>query len=448
MSNIIPPVPDLSNAYARYFGALPAGINVVQVIQSLDTVKLEGLKRCIEQVKASSTGRVFVCGNGGSFDNALSFVALLQGCQVRAKVPGEPSRYFHGRYDDIFVTGLQEDLLTKNDLVIGLSGSGNSPNVLNALTYAQNIGATIYALGGRDGGKMRALVGDAHTVLAATESMEAIEDAHYAVGIMLAEVMKSGDAFSAVQERVIASLRATFFNGPQAQKNLELCGNIGEGVLRAMVKDAPVFILGDGIASRHVRADAGRGFTNTIPLRGLYAPELFTINSGMATCNDDGSAYLLADGLAKVPHSPDAFALLLYTTESAERVLAPCLEILEETRASAVLVGAMSGERVIDISPWSHSFDAEFIVTLIGHATGTVIREILTQAFSVRLLGQTKHMIDFKGERKLSLRDTLQAEERLRQAGIIQADEVITFAYGKVFAARDPELFGLSRGHY
>ncbi len=60
-------------------------------------------------------------------------------------------------YKDIFVEQLKSYPLYDTDLVVAFSGSGNSPNVLEALTYAKKYNTTTALIGGRDGGKAKEL---------------------------------------------------------------------------------------------------------------------------------------------------------------------------------------------------------------------------------------------------------------------------------------------------
>jgi D-sedoheptulose 7-phosphate isomerase len=86
-------------------------------------------------------------------------------------------------YDCVFTEQLK-NFASPGDVVLAISGSGNSPNVVNALEYANGIGCETIALTGRDGGKLGAVaklnlnVGVPH--------MGRIEDAHMIVCHMIA----------------------------------------------------------------------------------------------------------------------------------------------------------------------------------------------------------------------------------------------------------------------
>lgn len=81
-------------------------------------------------------------------------------------------------YADVFAEQLRS-FLRKDDVVFALSASGNSPNVLNALSLAQEVGASTMGLTGFQGGKMKALC--ELCVVIPSENMQVIEDIHLSV---------------------------------------------------------------------------------------------------------------------------------------------------------------------------------------------------------------------------------------------------------------------------
>jgi D-sedoheptulose 7-phosphate isomerase len=85
-------------------------------------------------------------------------------------------------YDCVFVEQLR-NFAQQGDLVMGISGSGNSPNVLRALEYANSIGCKTVALTGRDGGKLGPLA--QLNIQVNAPHMGRIEDAHMIVCHMI-----------------------------------------------------------------------------------------------------------------------------------------------------------------------------------------------------------------------------------------------------------------------
>jgi D-sedoheptulose 7-phosphate isomerase len=82
------------------------------------------------------------------------------------------------RYEDIFAEQLRS-FLHADDIAFAISGSGNSPNILNALHAAREMGAFTIGLTGFQGGKMKSLC--ELCVVVPSENMQVIEDAHLSV---------------------------------------------------------------------------------------------------------------------------------------------------------------------------------------------------------------------------------------------------------------------------
>ena len=115
---------------------------------------------------------VFVCGNGGSGSNASHFCMDLGKCTLRREDFLDDSKrrlkvvsltdntpYILAWANDegvdrIFVEQLK-NVASPGDLLIGISGSGNSPNILRAVEWANGHGLSTFGLTGFDGGKLR-----------------------------------------------------------------------------------------------------------------------------------------------------------------------------------------------------------------------------------------------------------------------------------------------------
>ena len=111
-----------------------------------------------------SQGKIILFGNGGSAADAQHIAAELvgryktdrEGLAAIALTTDSSILTSIGNdfgYDEVFKRQLQA-LLNKKDLVIGISTSGNSANVINALDFARKFGAKVIGLSGCDGGKM------------------------------------------------------------------------------------------------------------------------------------------------------------------------------------------------------------------------------------------------------------------------------------------------------
>jgi D-sedoheptulose 7-phosphate isomerase len=81
-------------------------------------------------------------------------------------------------YEDVFAEQLQ-NFVRENDVVVAISGSGNSPNVLKALKAARDAGAIAIGITGSRGGKMKSLCD--LCLVVPSDHMQYIEDAHLAI---------------------------------------------------------------------------------------------------------------------------------------------------------------------------------------------------------------------------------------------------------------------------
>jgi D-sedoheptulose 7-phosphate isomerase len=155
----------------------------------LDLGAVEKLTQLL--LKAQRLGRhVFVMGNGGSAATAASIAvdfsktaAPKGGRAWKCLSLSENAAFITAMsndqtFDDIFVKQL-EILLVPGDVVLMISGSGNSPNLLRAARFAKSRGAKTAALLGFDGGKLKSLV-DAPVVIS-SDQYGVVEDLHLAV---------------------------------------------------------------------------------------------------------------------------------------------------------------------------------------------------------------------------------------------------------------------------
>ena len=177
----------------------------VSVIQQLDHVGVE----CLAQAVFSAwreNHTVFVCGNGGNAANAAHIAADLvkltappRGPRLRAVALGETLAGLTAiandiAYEEIFAEQLRA-FLSPHDLVIGLSTSGSSPNVLRALEYANESGAVTLGITGLGGHKLRSCA--RFPVVVASSSVQQIEDATMLIGHLVCLM---------VRDRVLASI--------------------------------------------------------------------------------------------------------------------------------------------------------------------------------------------------------------------------------------------------
>lgn len=166
------------------------------LLETIERIDLETVDRAIEWFRdARAAGhRIFVCGNGGSASTASHFVCdMVKGAsynrpsrfRIMALTDSLPTITAYSNdvgYDVVFAEQLR-NFAEPNDVFLAISGSGNSPNVVRAMEYANSVGCRTIALTGRDGGKLGPLA--QLNILVDVPHMGRIEDAHMIVCHMI-----------------------------------------------------------------------------------------------------------------------------------------------------------------------------------------------------------------------------------------------------------------------
>jgi D-sedoheptulose 7-phosphate isomerase len=174
-----------------YAGTAKAYLSrLTAVLESFDRTQVDNALEVI--ASAWQAGRqIITLGNGGSSMTALHFINDWNKSVFMAT--GRP---FRGRslvdnlglvmaygndvsFQDIFVEQLK-NLLQPQDLVIAISGSGNSENVIRAVRYANDHGGITLGLCGYRGGRLKELA--RHVVWANVDDMQLSEDVHAIFG--------------------------------------------------------------------------------------------------------------------------------------------------------------------------------------------------------------------------------------------------------------------------
>lgn len=168
----------------------------VALHQAIDAIDIDKVQEAIEVFReARDAGRhIFVCGNGGSASTASHFACdIVKGAsfnresrfKIMALTDQLPTLTAYANdvsYDCVFVEQLK-NFAEPGDVVMAISGSGNSGNVLNAVEYANSIGCTTIGLSGRDGGKLAQM--SQLNVQVPVPHMGRIEDAHMIICHMI-----------------------------------------------------------------------------------------------------------------------------------------------------------------------------------------------------------------------------------------------------------------------
>lgn len=172
---------------------------VEQMIGDISLDHLEVVLRLLEEAYRQGQ-RIFVMGNGGSAATASHFALDLAKNTI---MPGAPRVKAISLTDHVpLITAWSNDtafehvfaeqlatMIEPGDVVIGISASGNSPNVINAFQLSKRLGGVTIGLLGADGGQSKRLV-DAY-VLAPGQNIEQEEDAHLILAHIITRHMRS-----------------------------------------------------------------------------------------------------------------------------------------------------------------------------------------------------------------------------------------------------------------
>ena len=169
-----------------------------KAISELDLKVLEHIVDMLQEAQENAR-QVFLFGNGGSAATASHFACDLA---KMAAVPGKPRLRAISltdniamvtaiandiSYDDIFVEQMSV-LWNQGDLAIGISASGNSPNVLKAIEYAKNHGGKTIGFSGFGGGKLARMV-DVSIAFSAS-NYGVVEDMHLVLTHLISQAFR------------------------------------------------------------------------------------------------------------------------------------------------------------------------------------------------------------------------------------------------------------------
>lgn len=164
-----------------------------EVLSALSAESISRVMNILEDARLKGR-RIFICGNGGSASTAAHFecdfnkgVSYDQQIKydfecLSDNVPMMMAIANDISYDDIFVVPLRNKLKS-GDVVIGISGSGNSENVVRAITYGNEIGAETIVLVGYDGGRLKNIA--KHHIHVKVNNMQIVEDVHLVLDHMM-----------------------------------------------------------------------------------------------------------------------------------------------------------------------------------------------------------------------------------------------------------------------
>jgi D-sedoheptulose 7-phosphate isomerase len=166
----------------------------------LSTIDSEAIDQAIELICNAwkSGNQIITLGNGGSAVTALHFITdwnkslyLKGGRPFRGRTlvdnMGLVMAYANDMgFENVFVEQLK-NIVTKGDLIIAISGSGNSENVIRAVTYANSVGCHSIGLCGFSGGRLKDVA--QHLVWARVDDMQLCEDVHAIFGHIVMQAL-------------------------------------------------------------------------------------------------------------------------------------------------------------------------------------------------------------------------------------------------------------------
>lgn len=143
--------------------------------------------------------KVYFCGNGGSAADAQHLAAEFSG-RFYIDRPGLPAEALHCNTSyltavandysyDVIYSRLMTGMGRKGDMLIGISTSGNSKNIVNAFDICKEKGITTVALTGHDGGRMGEMAD--YSLIIPSNDTPRIQEAHITLGHIICEIVES-----------------------------------------------------------------------------------------------------------------------------------------------------------------------------------------------------------------------------------------------------------------
>jgi len=172
--------------------------NYTSVFQN-DNLKASIQQIVIESVTAfQSDGKMLFCGNGGSASDAQHIAAELSGRFYTDR----PPLYAEALHvNSSFMTAVANDYGyeatyarmveaagKKGDILVGISTSGNSPNVVRAIQKAKELGITTVGFTGKNGGAMRDICD--FLICAPSDDTPRIQEVHILVGHIICQLIE------------------------------------------------------------------------------------------------------------------------------------------------------------------------------------------------------------------------------------------------------------------
>jgi D-sedoheptulose 7-phosphate isomerase len=182
-------IQDIIKASISVKEQLAADATLLQTIQTVTDLVTEAFKQ---------GNKVLFCGNGGSAADAQHLAAEFSGRFYTDRDP-LPSEALHCNTSYLTAVGndygyeqvysrIVKGSARKGDVLVGLSTSGNSANILKAFETARNMGVTTVALTGATGGKMKDL--SDYLINVPSNDTPRIQESHITVGHIICQLVE------------------------------------------------------------------------------------------------------------------------------------------------------------------------------------------------------------------------------------------------------------------
>jgi D-sedoheptulose 7-phosphate isomerase len=171
-----------------YLQNLQEHIALMTLMNSLDGEVLRAGSLAAQTLETG--GKILFCGNGGSASDSQHLAAELTGRFIKDRKPlgaialttdtsALTSIANDYAFEDVFARQVMA-LGRSGDLLVGISTSGNSKNIIRAVEEARAVGIRTLGLLGRDGGQLRALCD--HAIVVPSNVTARIQEAHILIG--------------------------------------------------------------------------------------------------------------------------------------------------------------------------------------------------------------------------------------------------------------------------
>jgi D-sedoheptulose 7-phosphate isomerase len=162
--------------------------NLIELLKNLDANVIENIQKALDK-SVEKKSKIYIIGNGGSASTAshmandlsiglkvknirnFNVESLADNSAICTAIANDSG------YENIFYTQILNKI-HQDDVLIAISCSGNSQNIIKAVEYAKSQNSTIIGMTGFDGGKLRALADIKFHIPTATGAYGLVEDIH------------------------------------------------------------------------------------------------------------------------------------------------------------------------------------------------------------------------------------------------------------------------------